>query len=363
MRALVVAAFLSVIGCSGSEGSLVLPEPEPSQPELSRPDPSPAASQGDYFPSDTWEPTGGWDEAKLDELATYAQSKSTKSLVLLSGGRILLERHFGGVDASFTRDVFSVQKSVLSILAGIAIDDGLFALDDTVSSILGRGWSNAADVAAEAKITVRHLLSMTSGLDDDLRYVDGAGSTWHYNNDAFYRVRLVIEQKSGVDIDAFARTHLFEPIGMKDSSFRRRLVKDSKGVPVAGFETSARDLARFGLMLERHGKWNDLRVVSPAWIDQATASSQPLNESYGFLFWLNGKAGGLLPPSTPFTGSMVPSAPNDAFAALGANDQKMWVARSLDVVLVRIGEAAGEAKNAASSFDEELWTRTVAAKR
>jgi CubicO group peptidase (beta-lactamase class C family) len=371
MRAVVVATFLTVIGCSGSNVADVSQQPQAPAPAGETPTPgtpapspsAPSAEQRDYFPGDTWDTTSGWDDAKLAELAAYAESKATKSLVLLLGGRILFERHFAGADASSTRDVASVQKSVLSILAGIAIEKGLFSIDDSVSSILGAGWSNSADVQAEAAITVRHLLTMTSGLDVELAYAAPAGTAWLYNNDAFYRVRMVIEKKSGQSIETFARAHLFDPIGMKDSHFQRRVTRDSKDVFVVGLQTSARDLARFGLLLERHGKWNDATIVSSSWIDQATSTSQALNASYGFLFWLNGKSGGLLPLAEPFTGTLVPSAPTDAFAALGHGDQKVWVARSLDVVLTREGDAAGEAKNALSSFDEELWKRVVAAKK
>jgi CubicO group peptidase (beta-lactamase class C family) len=369
MRALVVAAFLSVIGCSGSTASSpetggTAPPPSGAPSETPPADaPPPAASATGYFPGDTWETTSGWDQTKLDELAAYAESKGTKSLVLLLGGRLLLERHFAGADASFTRDVASVQKSVIAILAGIAIEKGLFAIDDGVSSILGAGWSNASNAQAEAAITVRHLLTMTSGLDEELGYAAPAGTAWLYNNDAFHRVRLVIEKTSGQDIETFARTVLFDPLGMKDSHFQRRLSRDSKDVPAVGLQTSARDLARFGLLLERHGKWKDAVIVSSSWVDQATSTSQPLNASYGFLFWLNGKDGGLLPPSQPFAGMMVVPAPADAFAALGHSDQKVWVARSLDVVLTREGDAAGEAKNAVSGFDAELWTRVMAAKK
>jgi CubicO group peptidase (beta-lactamase class C family) len=366
MRVLVVATLLTVVGCSGSDGSdVTTPEaPSPSSSSSSGAVPvDPPAPTGDYYPGDTWETTSGWDQAKLEELAAYAESKSTKSLVLLLGGRLLLERYFAGADASFTRDVASAQKSVLSILAGIAIDKSLLSIDDTVSSILGAGWSNAADVEAEGKITVRHLLTMTSGLDASLDYAAPAGTAWLYNTDAFYRVRLVLEKKSGQDIDTLARGYLFDVIGMKDSHFQRRLSKDAKGLVVIGLQTSARDLARFGLLMQRRGKWKDTVVVSSSWVDQATTTSQSLNASYGFLFWLNNASGGLAPPSMPFTGPLVPSAPSDAFAALGAGDQKMWTARSLDVVLTREGEAAGEAKLAASSFDEEVWQRVLAAKK
>ncbi len=353
MRHCLVAFLITVVACSGSQAS------EPSTPgdapvPAAPPDSPPAAAAPSAAAS-------AWDPAKLDELAAYAESKSTKALLLVAGDQPVLERYFGGADASFTRDVASVQKSVTSMLAAIAIGKGLFKLDDTVTSSLGVGWSNAAE-APEAQITMRHLLTMTSGLDANLGYVASAGSTWLYNDDAFYRVRLVIEKKTGREVDAVAHEWLFDRIGMTTSTFDRRLGKDSKGLPVVGLRTSARDLALFGRLLRARGTWNSETIVPAAFVDVATSTSQELNQSYGFLFWLNGKSGGLLPPSTPFTGPLVPSAPADAFAALGASDQKLYVVRSLDVVFVRLGDSAGETRNALSSFDEELWKRIVAAK-
>lgn len=307
-------------------------------------------------------PSTAWDSAKLDELAAYAASKSTKGLVLVSGEQTILEKYWDGADASYTQDVFSVQKSVTATLAAIAIDKGLFTLDDTVTSILGAGWSNAP-AGQEAKVLVRHLLSMTSGLGLQLGYVAPAGTAWLYNDDAFYRVRLVIEAKTGKALDAVAHEWLFDRIGMTKSTFRARFAKDSKDLPVVGLETSAHDLVQLGKMLRARGMWNGASIVPASYVDTLTTSSQTLNPSYGFLFWLNGKSGGLLPPSTPFTGPLIPSAPADAFAALGKGDQKMYVARSLDLVMVRIGDSAGESRNALSSFDEELWKRVMAAKK
>lgn len=356
MRPWFLASLLTVVACSGSaysEPSGTTPPVTPSSPGDDAPGGQPAAT----------EPTSaaGWDAAKLDELAAYAASKGTKALLLVEGDRPVLERYAGGADATSTQDVYSVQKSVTSTLAGIAIEKKLFSLDDHVTAILGAGWSNASALQ-EAKVTIRHLLTMTSGLDLQLGYAAPAGSAWLYNDDAFYRVRLVLEKTSGKDMNALAHAWLFDRIGMTSSSFDTRLAKDSKGLPIVGLRTSARDLALFGRLLRARGTWNGETIVPAAHVDIATSTSQTLNQSYGFLFWLNGKDGGLLPPSTPFTGPLVPSAPADAFAALGKGDQKVYVARSLDLVLVRLGDPAGETRNALSSFDEELWKRIMAAK-
>ncbi len=357
MRHWLVASLLTVVtvvGCSGSQGS------EPSPPGET-PAPSASAGSPSEAPSPPSTDASGWDAAKLDELAAYADSKSTKALLLVAGDQPVLERYFAGADAGFTRDVASVQKSVTSIVAAIAIDKGLFALDDTVTSILGAGWSNAPPIP-EAEITIRHLLTMTSGLGLDLGYAAPAGSAWLYNDDAFYRVRLVLEKKTGEEMNTLAHEWLFDRIGMTSSTFKKRLAKDSKGLPIVGLHTSARDLALFGRLLRARGTWNGETIVPASHVDIATSTSQAQNESYGFLFWLNGKSGGLLPPASPFTGPLIPSAPADTFAALGKDDQKVYVARSLDVVLVRLGDAAGESRNALSSFDEELWKRVMAAK-
>jgi CubicO group peptidase (beta-lactamase class C family) len=358
MRTLLAASLLVLVACSGSQGSAPSGPSEPPAPSAST-DPPPEAAPP---PPSAAVPAPGWDAAKLDELAAYAESKSTKALLLVEGDQPILERYFAGADATFTRDVASVQKSVTAILAGIAIDKGLLSLDDTVTSILGPGWSNAPAVP-EAQIKMRHLLTMTSGLDLGLGYAAPAGSAWLYNDDAFYRVRLALEKKTGEDMNTLAHAWLFDRIGMADSAFQPRLAaKDSKGLRVVGLHTSARDLASFGRLVRERGTWSGETIVPASYVDTATSTSQALNESYGFLFWLNGKSGGLLPPSTPFTGPLVPSAPADAFAALGAGDQKVYVARSLDVVLVRLGDSAGETRNALSSFDEQLWEHVMAAR-
>ena len=94
-----------------------------------------------------------------------------------------------------------------------------------------------------------------------------------------------------------------------------------------------------------------------------TTPSQALNRSYGYLWWLNGQASYKLPgpQQITFTGPIIPTAPADLIAALGKNDQKIYVVPSLGLVVVRQGKEAGDVGLALTSFDAELWRHLMAA--
>ena len=87
-----------------------------------------------------------------------------------------------------------------------------------------------------------------------------------------------------------------------------------------------------------------------------TNTSQDLNPAFGYLWWLNGKNGYRLPGSEiSFSGTLIPNAPADLIAGLGKGDQKLFVVPSQGLVIVRIGDAAGESQLGPYSFDNELW--------
>lgn len=114
----------------------------------------------------------------------------------------------------------------------------------------------------------------------------------------------------------------------------------------------ARDMARYGLLIQRGGVWKGTRVVPEAWLRDALRPSQDLNRGYGYLWWLLG-----IKKDRP--GRDVPA---DLVAALGAKDQKIYVCPSLDVVLVRQGDAAKDATEAESEFDNVLIGGLLAAR-
>jgi hypothetical protein len=87
-------------------------------------------------------------------------------------------------------------------------------------------------------------------------------------------------------------------------------------------------------------------------------TSQSINASYGYLWWLNGMTSHMLPQTQLiFSGSIVPNAPSDMIAALGKNDQKVYVVPSQKLVVIRMGDSAGLPLLALSNFDNEIWGR------
>jgi CubicO group peptidase (beta-lactamase class C family) len=310
-----------------------------------------------YFPpvNGGWETADaaetGWSPAGLEKLVELVKANRSATFMMLVAGRILTENYFGAATASFSFDIASAQKSVTSTLIGIARDKGLLKLDDKVSQYLPVGWSQAAP-ADESKITIQHLITMTSGLDPtSLRKVAEPGTVFAYNTDAYQKTRPLLEKAAGKDINTITREWLFNPIGVSDQTrwqVRPNAAKDATGEAPWGLSMTVRDMARFGLVSQHRGLWEDKQLVSRTWYDEAWASSEAQRD-YGYLWWLMGKRN-------------IPGAPGDWVAALGARDQKIYVVPSLDLVVTRQGLAAGEETENTSNFDIVLF-RAIAAAR
>jgi CubicO group peptidase (beta-lactamase class C family) len=327
-----------------------------------------------YFPAkDEWETVSpkslGLNTAALDTALDFAMERKSSSVIILHRGRILAERHrniaspsrryqamlHGKTSLSHViEDVASCQKSVTSVLVGIAQQKGLLSLSDPVHKHLGAGWSLATP-EQESAITLRHLITMTSGLSVRLKYVAPAGTKWAYNTTAYSRSLTVVTNATNMTANDVTREWLTGPLGMDDSSWvDRRLPADSPIVANRfGFATSARDLARFGLMMLANGNWHGETILSDQkFLKAATSPSQELNPSYGYLWWLNGKKFALR-GTRRAAGSLVPTAPKDLFSAQGALGRRCSVSPSRQLVMVRIGDSpdrTGEPK-----FDQEFW--------
>ena len=291
----------------------------------------------------------GWSPSAVDDLEALVAETAAQSFVLLHDGLIVRERYWRGADPSTVRDVASVQKSVTSTLTGIAHGRGLLDLDTAVSELLGRGWS-AADAASESLITVRHLLTMTSGLAaGTLRFAHPAGEVWQYNTEAYQRMLPVLEAVAGEDLSTLSRRWLFDPIGVSDEArWYDRPFEDALGVRSRGLALSARDMARIGLLASRGGVWGDDAVVPADWFERAWTPIDAKSD-YGMLWWLLGRG--------PLRRQ---GAPADAVAALGRDDQKIYVIPSARLVLVRQGDAARGSALATSRFDRSLMAAVTA---
>lgn len=332
----------------------VAPATEPSSTTGSTASSSSVAgttASDDYFPpvGGEWETMSateaGYTEDGLAELLDMVGASNSASFVLLQDGRIVAERYWMDASADTTHEVASVQKSFSSTLIGLARDRGLLTLDDPVTDHLGPGWTNAS-AAEEAKITVRHLLTMTSGLDERrLTATHEPGAVWEYNTDAYQKLRHVLEAAAGTDINTLSQEWLFHAIGVRNSTAwapRSPIDTDAVGDELWALSLTAREMARFGLFAMRNGNWNGEQITDPGWFAEAWASS-PAKRDYGYLWWLLGKG---------HLGRR--GAPDDFVAALGAQDQKIYVIPSAGLVLARQGLAANDVTAAQSDFDTRL---------
>jgi len=316
-----------------------------------------------YFPSNsntTWETTNpsalGWSKNAMAELKTYLAAKNTKSFIILVNGRIVMEEYFNGHSASLEWEWNSAGKTLLAATTGIAQQEGLLNINNKVSDYLGTGWTSEP-LEKENLITCKHLLTMTSGLNDqsqlvikpNLTYLADAGTRWSYSN-VFQKMFDVIAAASGNTFETYFSEKVKNKIGM-DGFW-------NIGPIFTIYHSTARSMARFGLLLLNKGKWNNEQILDEAYFKESITSSQSINPSYGYLTWLNGKSKFMLPRiQTIFQGSLIPNAPIDMFAALGASDQKIYIIPSTKMVIVRMGDASdpNNPTFASSGFDNELW--------
>ncbi|MGV9004360.1 serine hydrolase domain-containing protein [Flavobacterium sp.] len=301
-----------------------------------------------------------WNESELQPLLDYLELKHTKSFIILVNGRIVIENYFNGHTALSNWYWASAGKTLTSTLSGIAEQEGIVNINNKVSDYLGTGWTSAT-VAKENLITCKNILSMTSGLNDalgdgvsteNLQYKADAGTRWAYHN-VYVKMQDVVAQASGRTWNAYFNAKLRDKIGMNGV-----WINSGTSGDLSVYWSTARSMARFGLLQLNKGKWQNTQVLNENYYDQAINTSQNINVAYGYLWWLNGKSTYHLPQSqAQFNGSLIPNAPNDMFMALGKNDQKIYVIPSKKMVVIRMGDSADGTNFALSDFDASLWEK------
>ncbi|MGY1605718.1 serine hydrolase [Geodermatophilus sp. SYSU D00700] len=285
----------------------------------------------------------GSGEEDLDDLLARTQ---TTAFLVLRGDELLVERYPGGGSRESVQTSFSVAKSVLSTLVGIAIERGeIGGLDDPVTAYVPELLDRDPDAA---RITLRHLVTMSSGLayeeqglpwsDDALTYydpdlralaltvevVEPPGRTWLYNNYNPLLVGLALERAVGRPVEEYAAEVLWGPMGAEaDASWSAD--SEATGFPKmeSGVNARAVDFARFGLLFAREGRAGDAQVVPAAWVAEATARDTATDpaEHYQYWWWVDTEREG-------------------RFSARGNKGQFVYVDPATDVVVVRMGREA-----------------------
>lgn len=345
----------------------------------------------DYYPLP--ESQGGWrwlkgpeevrSIGKLDpdalQLAceTNARFDDSSGLVIIRYGWLAAEWYENSALTTTRYDIWSCTKSFTGTAYGVLFEDcrqgrvppdNRIDLDTAVYGFIPEG--HPLSDPRKADITFRHLLTMTSGIPGERsgiyaiptetgvgpfeaalgRFPTKArkwpagrwtnilsaapGTQWDYSDPAMAHLALAFASVTGREMSDFMQEHVFEPIGIE------RLVWDMQGVGAGfigphtnahtGIHISARELARFGYLMLRKGRWNGRQLIAPWWIELATQSSQPYNPDYGFTWWVNTR------------GTKWPGVPRDAFACSGFLSNRCYIVPSLDLVVARVGSGPSE---------------------
>ncbi len=192
--------------------------------------------------------------------------------------------------------------------------------------------------------------NFTSSLPTDLTYLANAGTRWAYHNGPYTLLQSVVENATNTNFSDYFNEKIASKIGLNGFWFTTG--------DLHIYRSNTRSMARFGLLILNQGSWNTEQLINQTYFNAMTNTSQNINKSYGYLWWLNGKENFMKPSSqVVYDGSIIPNAPNDLIVALGANDQKIYVIPSKNMVVVRCGDSAGTTNLAISGFDNLLWEK------
>jgi CubicO group peptidase (beta-lactamase class C family) len=173
----------------------------------------------------------------------------------------------------------------------------------------------------------------TCTIDTCLLYKADAGTRWAYHNAPYTLLDGVISNATSLTLNQYNTQKLKNPTGMTGTF----VAVGNDNV----YFSNTRSMARYGLLILNKGKWNNNQLMTDtAYFNQMTNTSQLLNKSYGYLWWLNGKASYMVPTSQiVIPGPICPNAPADMISAMGKDGQFLNVVPSQDLVWVRMGNA------------------------
>ena len=258
------------------------------------------------------------EEIILDLIQTILAGNypNTHSVLLVKNGKLLLEEYFYGNKRDDLHYLASATKSINSILIGISLDQGFITDVDQDASHWFNGYQNTKWLSEPYNITIRHLLSMTSGIEWDenrsasdprhdyfamrrggdwIRYVFNKelvappGQKFNYNGGLSALLGEIIKRASGIDAEKFCEKYLFDPLGISQYSW----LKYNNGSinTGGGLLLRSRDMAKIGQMVLSNGKFENKRIVSEQWIIESTKNqvlekAHPFGSGYGYQWWL-----------------------------------------------------------------------------
>jgi len=298
-------------------------------------------AQQDVYPSAAWERIAspesvGWSSAKLQAARDHAATIKTAAVMIVLGGRVLDE--WGETATKY--NVHSIRKSLLSAMYGVHVADGRIDLSKTMEA-LGVDDNEPSLTEVERQATLHDVLKARSGVYHSALYETAGmaaarpkrsshapGTFWYYNNWDFNVAGTLFERLTKSNIFHAFKTLIADPIGMEDFQVGdgQYVTGRASVYPAYPFRLTARDMARFGLLFLRDGRWGWRQVVPAAWVQESVTSYSDAGGSggYGYMWWV--AAGGRHLPGV--------SIPDGSYTARGAGGHYILVIPAYDLVIV-----------------------------
>lgn len=272
------------------------------------------------------------------------EGRSVESITVIRNGYLVVDGYLHPYDKTLKHSIYSCTKSIVSALVGIAIDKGYIKdVNQPLSSFFPEKTAHLD--AQKTGITLEHLLTMSSGLETqdsyqyqwkglggminspdwiqfvlDLPLAAEPGKQFEYSNLSSYLLAAILHKTTKMPVLAFARQHLFGPLGIEDVKWKA----DPNGI-YAGWGSMMlmpRDMAKIGLLYLNHGKWDGKQIVPRAWVETSTKHHMDANlfSGYGYQWWVEKE---------------------DYYAAVGYQGQFIFVVPSKKLVVVFTGNLLG----------------------
>ncbi|AWN38856.1 serine hydrolase [Methylobacterium radiodurans] len=269
---------------------------------------APPSSEDPAELSSAWPEEVGVDSTKLVKLSKWIRENKydIRSLVIVKDGRVVFERYSAGLGRDNNYEMYSITKAATSVLAGKLIDEGKISLDSSVRDVVGAWRPDLKEaVADKGAITLRNVLSMTTGLrydfkppkdpiyyeaSDRLKLAAGTtpaltpGKVFQYMDVNPVIATAMLSAAAGKRIEEYAEEKLFRPLGMKRYAWTRA---DQAGLVSGGWGLRLRalDMAKLGMLTLQDGRWENQQVVPADWVRQMTSGqSTPF---FGYYWWIN----------------------------------------------------------------------------
>ncbi len=304
------------------------------------------------FPEEEWPTsapeTQGLRSDVLADMMAHIEDRSLHidSILIVRNGHLVLDAYFWPFKQGEKHIIHSCTKSVMSALIGIAIDKGYIqGADQPIMDFFPDNTLTRRD-RRKALITLENLLTMTSGLKCrdsylyrwkglfemrasadwgqyvlDLPMVETPGERFEYCNGVSYLLSVIIQSATQMRTLAFARQHLFEPLGIQDVGWDT----SPQGVDIGWGEMRLKpqDMARFGWLYLNEGRWADKQIVPKAWVEASTRGhiDATLFDHYGYQWWIDGAG---------------------YYVALGFKGQRIFVVPQKNMVAVFTGDLTGK---------------------